>query len=239
MSFRPKFEEFAMKRLGKVWFFTAGAFAGFLWAGAANAEVILYNNWQNQSGQQQFQGSSSWFAQSFTTGSTAANLDTVSVMVRNEGGSVGSIAVEIYSSTVGNLPNTALYTVAAGATIPAFYDSNAGDNPSGVKESFFHNLNYDLDAATQYFVVVKNLGSADIGIKYPNVVPITDVTPTPTYFDLFTTNAGSAWSNGAPTTGGYGVYVTVTAVPEPSTYAMALAGLACGGFSVLQRRKRA
>jgi formylglycine-generating enzyme required for sulfatase activity len=29
------------------------------------------------------------------------------------------------------------------------------------------------------------------------------------------------------------------AVPEPSTYAMALAGLACGGYSMLRRRKRA
>jgi hypothetical protein len=28
-------------------------------------------------------------------------------------------------------------------------------------------------------------------------------------------------------------------VPEPSTYAMALAGLACGGYSMLRRRKRA
>ncbi len=31
----------------------------------------------------------------------------------------------------------------------------------------------------------------------------------------------------------------VNAVPEPSTYAMALAGLACGGFSTWRRRKRA
>jgi hypothetical protein len=31
----------------------------------------------------------------------------------------------------------------------------------------------------------------------------------------------------------------VTAVPEPSTYAMALAGLACGGYSMWRRRKRA
>ena len=29
----------------------------------------------------------------------------------------------------------------------------------------------------------------------------------------------------------------VTAVPEPSTYAMALAGLACGGYSMLRRRR--
>lgn len=35
----------------------------------------------------------------------------------------------------------------------------------------------------------------------------------------------------------YGVY-TITAVPEPSTYAMALAGLACGGWSMCRGRKR-
>jgi len=32
---------------------------------------------------------------------------------------------------------------------------------------------------------------------------------------------------------------TISAVPEPSTYAMALAGLACGGYSLFRRRKRA
>jgi len=36
-----------------------------------------------------------------------------------------------------------------------------------------------------------------------------------------------------------GLSVGVAAVPEPSTYAMALAGLACGGFSIVRRRKRA
>jgi len=36
-----------------------------------------------------------------------------------------------------------------------------------------------------------------------------------------------------------GATFTVSAVPEPSTYAMALAGLACGGFSMWRRRKRA
>jgi hypothetical protein len=31
----------------------------------------------------------------------------------------------------------------------------------------------------------------------------------------------------------------ITVVPEPSTYAMALAGLACGGYLRFRRRKRA
>jgi hypothetical protein len=37
----------------------------------------------------------------------------------------------------------------------------------------------------------------------------------------------------------YGISQVLTAVPEPSTYAMALAGLACGGYSIFRRRKRA
>ena len=37
----------------------------------------------------------------------------------------------------------------------------------------------------------------------------------------------------------YGISQVLTAVPEPSTYAMALAGVACGGYSLFHRRKRA
>jgi hypothetical protein len=33
--------------------------------------------------------------------------------------------------------------------------------------------------------------------------------------------------------------LVIQPVPEPSTYAMALAGLACGGYSIFRRRKRA
>jgi hypothetical protein len=31
----------------------------------------------------------------------------------------------------------------------------------------------------------------------------------------------------------------VAPVPEPSTYVMALAGLACGGYTIFRRRERA
>ena len=34
-------------------------------------------------------------------------------------------------------------------------------------------------------------------------------------------------------------FISITGVPEPSTCAMALAGIACGGFSMWRRRKRA
>jgi hypothetical protein len=35
------------------------------------------------------------------------------------------------------------------------------------------------------------------------------------------------------------VMLLTVAVPEPSTYCMALAGLACGGYSMFRRRQRA
>ena len=43
-----------------------------------------------------------------------------------------------------------------------------------------------------------------------------------------------------PGTEPYASLISVpTAVPEPSTYCMALAGLACGGYTIFRRRKRA
>ena len=36
-----------------------------------------------------------------------------------------------------------------------------------------------------------------------------------------------------------GSVIATSAVPEPSTYAMALAGIACGGYAMFRRRKRA
>jgi hypothetical protein len=57
-------------------------------------------------------------------------------------------------------------------------------------------------------------------------------------FDLLAIDTAGAYGQGSylPTAA---VSATVTAVPEPSTYAIALAGLACGGYLVRRRRKRA
>jgi hypothetical protein len=45
--------------------------------------------------------------------------------------------------------------------------------------------------------------------------------------------------DGGPYAGTFSTTLNVVAVPEPSAYAMALAGLACGGYSMFRRRKRA
>jgi hypothetical protein len=59
----------------------------------------------------------------------------------------------------------------------------------------------------------------------------TDVVTSPSYD---TVNSGAGW-NGPFS---QNLYMKVTAVPEPSTYAMALAGLAGGGYTMFRRRKR-
>jgi hypothetical protein len=49
-------------------------------------------------------------------------------------------------------------------------------------------------------------------------------------------NPASGITYGSSTGGTYNMEIQV-AVPEPSTYAMALAGLACGGYSLFRRRR--
>jgi hypothetical protein len=44
------------------------------------------------------------------------------------------------------------------------------------------------------------------------------------------------WEDWGNTTTGFSLALSTQAVPEPSTYAMALAGLACGGYSLFRRR---
>jgi hypothetical protein len=46
----------------------------------------------------------------------------------------------------------------------------------------------------------------------------------------------AAWEQWNSATG-FSMGLSTQVVPEPSTYAMALAGLACGGYSMFRRRR--
>ena len=60
----------------------------------------------------------------------------------------------------------------------------------------------------------------------------------------YSSNAGATWGSysdgaGAGNLGrNYEAFTLFAAVPEPSAFAMALAGISCGGFSMWRRRKR-
>jgi hypothetical protein len=78
-------------------------------------------------------------------------------------------------------------------------------------------------------------------ISGANTVAMGNTRRAPTYVSgLFTADATTQTFDWTANPGsGYGLLaaVNVVAVPEPSIYAMALAGLACGGYPLFRRRR--
>jgi len=148
------------------------------------------------------------------------------------------------------------------------YDVSSSSGQYGGLSSAYRLLLNGGGGAGQPDTVTVSLGGLSAGQQYlfqwwasnaANIPPITTVTGS-------ATNAVTLDSNLTDTAGGLGQFVTGTftadgttqnidltgagqsplinafqirAVPEPSTYAMALAGIACGGYLVWRRRKRA
>ena len=90
---------------------------------------------------------------------------------------------------------------------------------------------WDGTGATQFY---RSSGSFTNGSNF--------LVSSPAYTYMFFASSGTATGgledpNETPVVGS--AALTLTAVPEPATYAMVLAGIACGGFSMWRRRKRA
>ncbi len=90
-------------------------------------------------------------------------------------------------------------------------------------------------------------GNAQTSISLSGISPLQSVSAGSTVtFRIVNYNTGTAGSSGGtwylndPTKTAANDFVingAVSLVPEPSTYAMALAGLACGGYSLFRRRR--
>lgn len=181
--------------------------------------------WQNGA-------SSNQLAQTFTTGSSAMTLDSVSVWMRNasedsEFASDGSLSLFLYAANP-QPTGSSLLTIVDNQFYGEWSDGWVGAT----------GLNYSLSANTTYAVVFAATAESTISWKYNDSTSIaSSITPTPSFSSWHSGDDGATWGSAAPTTG-FNMVVSATAVPEPSTYAMALAGLTCGGFS-MWRRKRA
>jgi hypothetical protein len=98
-----------------------------------------------------------------------------------------------------------------------------------------------VDSGVSYTILSTFAGSSNPSFNFNS--------PTPTSFTGYIRDGGNKPYNislaevaGGLSVKGFGsppVTASITAVPEPSTYAMALAGLACGGYSMFWRRKQA
>jgi hypothetical protein len=99
-------------------------------------------------------------------------------------------------------------------------------------------LNFTLAPSTSYYLVAAGTSLADIPDPRFGTQPgqlywdATDVVTSPAYG---TGDSGANWAGPFI----QNLYMKVTAVPEPSACIMALVGLACGGYSMFRRRKRA
>lgn len=94
-------------------------------------------------------------------------------------------------------------------------------------------------ASTVLYILGRQLDNIFIADSYALNTPITGVLnwQNQTFGNMGLTPGSYIWSWGDPSTPGQGDKITLNIVPEPATYAIALAGLACSGY-VMRRRKR-
>ncbi|MBU3702474.1 MAG: hypothetical protein FGM58_10560, partial [Acidimicrobiia bacterium] len=149
---------------------------------ASAASTTLYS--QMNDGAWSVATSSNYWAQSFTTSSTATALTSVEVWIRNNSGSGSSYSLALYSSASG-APGTSLATIVASESVGAWGDG---------RKSFSLSTPYSLAASTQYFIVMSGPAGGTVGWKCNAASPTTDVTPTPTFVNKSSSNGGSSWS---------------------------------------------
>ena len=186
---------------------------------ASAAPVVLYDSiTANTADGSNSADATNWLANEFKTDSVA--YDLTSVVLKLASTPLGTIEVDLYSNNSnGNVP---------GSVIGGF--SNPGSLAAG-DLTFTPSIPQQLLPNTSYWVVLKNSGRWN----YTNG-SATGPGASQRWADG--SNSGAIWnaSNGGP----YMMTVNATpvAVPEPSTWAMGLAGLAFAGVKVLRRRRR-
>jgi hypothetical protein len=186
---------------------------------ASAAPVVLYDSiTTNTADGSNTADVTNWLADQFVT--DAETYDLTSVVLKLANTPLGSIEVDLYSNNpVGNVP---------GSVIGTF--TNPGSLAAG-DLTFTPAIPQQLLPNTSYWVVLKNSGSWN----YTNG-SATGPGASQRWADG--SNSGAIWnaSNGGP----YMMTVNATpvAVPEPSTWAMGLAGLGFAGVTALRKRRR-
>jgi hypothetical protein len=186
---------------------------------ASAAPVVLYDSiTTNTADGSNTADVTNWLADQFVT--DAETYDLTSVVLKLANTPLGSIEVDLYSNNpVGNVP---------GSVIGTF--TNPGSLAAG-DLTFTPAIPQQLLPNTSYWVVLKNSGSWN----YTNGLA-TGPGASQRWADG--SNSGAIWnaSNGGP----YMMTVNATpvAVPEPSTWAMGLAGLGFAGVTALRKRRR-
>ena len=164
-------------------------------------------------------------AQSFTTNQLIFRLTGVSVTMNSfRGSNPTSLQFSLYNS--GSTPNTpgtlvqSLGSLTTPATVQDFTFTFTAPSPVLLAQD------------AQYFVVVQNSGPDDIKWWTGNQSSISTVlNPRPTFYSVTSTN-GTSWDTPSTTRS---FNMTVTGVPEPTTYAFA--AISAVALAAIGRRK--
>ena len=186
----------------------------------------LDDNWYS------LQDSLSNIASDFITGSQPATISSASIVAANPSSSARSIYLSIWSDNSG-VPGSMLSafdtTISVGASVTA---GTYSATTSGIS----------LSANTKYWFVAK--GDNQSYVDGYQGVRLTQVTPSSGVFDSvsstqlkFSGSGGSTWINQGSLDLSYELQGSVSAVPEPHTYA-ALFGIGLTGFAAFHRRNR-
>jgi autotransporter-associated beta strand protein len=192
------------------------------------------------------------------SGSIVGGLAVLSGGTLSPGNSIASLAggatsfaagstfgYEVDSSLVGSLGTAAdLLVVSGNLDIALGALLSLSDITSGTVQPFVKD--------STVFAMINYSGSWNGGLFSYNGTPLADGGTFTVGSQQWQIDYNYVYNTASPTTirplnfqgdylpsTGTQTFVAITAVPEPATIAMALAGLACGGYSVVRRRKRA
>jgi hypothetical protein len=193
---------------------------------ALHAQIVLVDNTGTASNGTSGVTSGTWQAAQFTTDNQAYTLDSVAFLLSTS--SAGSITAKIYSSDGSNSPITELGTLTLAGSVTGTL-SNV---------SFTAGSTINLAANTSYWVSLE-ASSGTYAWSWPDSGTGASHTGPGTIENKFSSsfNSGASWSGGS-TSSPYQFQVNATAVPEPSSYALLLGGVALLGVTCTRRRQR-
>lgn len=194
---------------------------------ASRAGVVLFDNLSagSQNGSTGVTNTV-WLTQAFTTTATDFVLDSVSLRLWDQNDTSGNFELQVWdalgaSGSPGSLVGSAIYTGLA---------QNLGSSYGSLLT--VPSLNVLLAASTNYYLLARGTSLTDIpGDFSPDPGTLYyDQTNVNTSASYLTANSGTSWSPEGTNT-----FMSVTAVPEPSSGVLFAAGLAA--WAMLRRRR--
>lgn len=166
----------------------------------------------------------SWAAGKFTFPTLTDGYQLAAVKVQLSGVPAGSVELSVWSdNSAAGTPNAQLFTLTSPASLAAGLNTFTSTRslPAG---------------GTPYWIVMKGLAGSPNGFAaWDRTTGSVSGPGASTDMATYTTFGGGQWN---PQASGEPLMMQIYAVPEPSTYAMGLAGLGFAGLGALRRRRR-